>query len=527
MHQCGLLGWLLLAVVWGGGDGKAVPIVYVFKISTIACSRYTFPAYIVHTLQQAVMSQPDSDVIMASNYAECPNSNLTVAAIPGVTLVDTSLIASPRTLEFVNTSADVFQSDGRHELWITSALRFLNLEDIMRELNLTEIFHVEADNLLYGQLSFLSPAFRASYPALAATPLTANKYFLTASLFWVPTLAHLVHFNDFLLRIGRTVKGSDRGISETSWHGSGAGDGTRLLPVEASTDPNATAHPTAQPTPAPTPVPGYYGQYIDYLRPKACCRWGGPGHPRDENGTLLPGHTGIKPFMINEMSLLAFYKQLFPGRLLALPVVPQVPYNLNRWVCNMSEFGPLGREVGPPLYATSTLITSASATASNKTALDFLFDPNSYGQFLGGTFRSGKRGYQDITHIVGQAMRTTGCHVTMLCGNSSMYIWRNISEPQNRKQAARGNTLCYTAPFVFCGTFFPGGLWKPTDELKTNNSTSHFKSSSNQTDPHTHRESNDLNSTTPQNNRWNAIVNLHVHSKNTAHFVSQPCMCDL
>ncbi len=78
----------------------------------------------------------------------------------------------------------------------------------------------------------------------------------------------------------------------------------------------------------------------------------------DKNGI------GIKPFAVNEMSMLAYYHELYPHEFHLLPVVAAYPYVLNKYVCNMSDFGPGGKEVGPP-------------TGHG------VWDPNSWGQFMG------------------------------------------------------------------------------------------------------------------------------------------------
>lgn len=53
---------------------------------------------------------------------------------------------------------------------------------------------------------------------------------------------------------------------------------------------------------------------------------------------------GLKPFAINEMSMLAYYHEIEPQELKLLPVVPAHDYILNKYVCNMSMFGPGGPE---------------------------------------------------------------------------------------------------------------------------------------------------------------------------------------
>lgn len=46
------------------------------------------------------------------------------------------------------------------DLWTTSAMRFFQLEDFMIKLNYQELIHVEADNMIYGQMTDLLPTLR-------------------------------------------------------------------------------------------------------------------------------------------------------------------------------------------------------------------------------------------------------------------------------------------------------------------------------------------------------------------------------
>ena len=94
----------------------------------------------------------------------------------------------------------------------------------MIHMNYSEIMHVEADNLLYGQLTRFSRCcteyprtisyilivavfrilsiLRSGYSSLAATPLNANLSFITASVLWIGSLAAILKFNDYLLSLG-------------------------------------------------------------------------------------------------------------------------------------------------------------------------------------------------------------------------------------------------------------------------------------------------------------------------------------
>jgi len=266
------------------------PIIFVYTVVPAVCNK-GLPEYIRISLEQAIYTQPDCDVIMASNYADCAVIASTVASIPGLIQIDTTTIESPTTKLFANKSASVFASDFSNELWMTSALRFFILEDIMRVRNYTEILHVEADNTLYGRFSTILPILREHYP-LAATPLTANMAMVTASVFWVSTPKTLQHFNAYMMDL----------IVNNHF---------------------------------------LYDKFLIWLRRYACCKKGGINP--DANGQ------GIKPFAINEMSMLANYHRLYPNIFKFLPVAPAyAQYTVRRPFCNVSHFAPGGKSVDPP-----------------------------------------------------------------------------------------------------------------------------------------------------------------------------------
>jgi hypothetical protein len=129
-----------------------LPIVYVYTVVESAC-RHGFPTYIKVSLEQAVLSQPDCDVIMASNYGECKVLDAEMDTIPGIIKHDISLVPSNRSKEFINVSTIMFAANTNRYLWVTSAQRFFAMEDYMIEKGYNEMIHVEADNLLYGKVS--------------------------------------------------------------------------------------------------------------------------------------------------------------------------------------------------------------------------------------------------------------------------------------------------------------------------------------------------------------------------------------
>jgi hypothetical protein len=78
---------LLLLFSSCSSEQKRLPIVYAFTVVPAVCP-LGLPTYIQVSLQQAVLSQPDSDVILASNFGECEHIKKVVSGIEGVKLID-------------------------------------------------------------------------------------------------------------------------------------------------------------------------------------------------------------------------------------------------------------------------------------------------------------------------------------------------------------------------------------------------------------------------------------------------------
>jgi len=435
-----------------------LPVVFVYTVVPQSCE-YGLPSYIRISIEQSIFSQPDCDVILLSNIGECAIIADSVKDFKNLEVVDSLPLVTPRTANFQNISLSLFNADYSVALWITSALRFFMMEDLMIARNYTELLHIEADNMMYGRITTILPILRSSYP-LAATPLNCMQTFITASVFWVGKLDYLVEFNNYLLALGHNL--------------------------------NATRD-----------------NYIDWLRPFARKK-GGAYADADGNG--------VKPFAINEMSMLAYYHLENPLILKLLPVVPAHTYNLNRHVCNMSIFGPEGHKVGP-------------STGHG------IWDANSWGQYLGGTSsKKGRdKGFTDGTHVSGQAIRMSRCRAEMICANISEYSYgfdhhvqllHNNLHQQNIHRSHVGHHLRQRAEvsneednrrhLSAADTFIPF----PIDSIKTienNNSSSMFSLQGRcysapfvQCGDDTH---------------WTPLWNLHVHSKHTQDFKSELCEC--
>jgi len=77
-----------------------LPIVYVYTVVPRVC-KHGLPLYIKTSLEQAIFSQYDSDVILASNFVDCKNIGDSVKDLTKLIKIDTTEIVSNRTLTFL------------------------------------------------------------------------------------------------------------------------------------------------------------------------------------------------------------------------------------------------------------------------------------------------------------------------------------------------------------------------------------------------------------------------------------------
>jgi hypothetical protein len=393
-------------------QASKLTIVFIYYMSEDVC-KDGMPQYIATSLDQAVRTQSHANVYFVANYIDCSVS--WKKFLPTVKFVDTSLIMSSRSEIFKSFCLERFQRE-RGELWMTSALRFFLLEDFMRYFSIAEVLHLEADNMLYLDMTLLLPALQKYYTNIAVTPLSRDGLFATASVLWVPSFEPLRRLNNVFRQIVKTNYSKPE-LNLVRWK-----------------------------------------NYTDWLRgfPHACCKL--QGIEPDEDGM------GIKPFAINEMSMLAYYRFLWPERLLYLPVLPTFNFTVNvvtGW--NSTAFVAGGSEVG-------------EATGVG------IWDSGSWGQYLGGTAKkSGRnRRFTDPSHIIGYALRQHEvCIPQFMCASKRELLNFNVAGILRGANSSDNDDACVTAPFVKCDA----------------------------------------------NSSWTPIINLHVHSKHTDDFKSSSCDC--
>lgn len=121
------------------------------------------------SLSQARLFNPSCPIILLANETainklsgsqKLKNSNITYITCESLNFSDVHKV-------FVDET--VLNSDWRNGFWRYTSERFLYLADLMQQYDLTNVFHLEYDNMLYADLSDLLPLFENNYKGIAAT----------------------------------------------------------------------------------------------------------------------------------------------------------------------------------------------------------------------------------------------------------------------------------------------------------------------------------------------------------------------
>ena len=280
--------------------------------------------------------------------------------------------------------------------------------------NYTQSMQIESDNMLYTPLSkHILPRLLEGYPRLAATALTKNL--VTASVFWIGHLTALQEFTDYM--------------NDLAWNSSISHSNTTILM-----------------------------DYISYLYQN--------GDTKEDVGifcNIKQQGLCIKPFAVNEMSMLAFYHSLNATQLQYLPIIP---HNL-----------PTDKKFNRLLFS-RYIDTKDKLVGISMGDNAGVFDAGSYGQYLGGTSKhhGNDPGTIDGSHIIGEAMIKTHCYPVFMCTSDNDTI---SSSNNNNKVVQFLPGKCRMKPYVKCR----------------------------------------------EQNVYTPLINIHVHSKHTSKFRNVECNC--
>lgn len=376
------LALLMLIVTNSSCLTFSVPLIFIYVIKDVKndCSKKNL-SYLAYSLQQAkaaskMQSSADSSTVnntiyFGTNIMECsniidifPSLNMTKSN-DGIVYYNINEYKSEKRLKFENLYDNTnMMSKVRSQLWLYSTLRFLLLEDFMNIYGHNSFIHVEGDVMLYGNLNNhrIISQLVSKYAGLAATPLT--KQFTTASVLWCSDKKYMEHFNNYLLALtaGQVhEKKKNRGGNQVLW------DKYKYWLI-TNTEGN-----------------------IDGV---------------------------LKPYAINEMSILSYYQTIYPRYIRSFQIIPSlIKYNSSR----------------------SSVVAVGNA----------IFDSGSYGQFIGGTeSRHGNnKNFTDSSHLIGQFIIQSHSIPTIACVPIDLY-YRVDSTASTVTPTAAIQQKCFTAPVV-------------------------------------------------------------------------------
>ena len=222
------------------------------------------------------------------------------ADLKTISTAESHAIKSPQTARMERALRLSFYPKGtaNEDALLSGFYRYFMLQDYMAHHNVSgHVLHLDSDSMLYADLEALGAAFHAQYRGLAVSP-SIHKRFLSAAVMYVPSREALGLLNRFFLQV--VENGTGPGLAGSS-SGSGGGDGGDAA--------GAIGKNSAE---------GSLPQYEAWLRGFACCK-------HAAQGGLLPDPRGegVRPWAVNDMTLLAYYRLKHHRRVSLFPVLPR------------------------------------------------------------------------------------------------------------------------------------------------------------------------------------------------------------
>lgn len=353
---------------------EEITIVFFYYVEQYHC----LPAYLEYTLRQAIISNSDSNIVLLSNINDCKDANdksywLWKNISDHIKIINTDTIISNKTKHYIKRTSDVSSSmfrkndnDKNNPLWASASFRFFFIYDFMKKYNYTNAIHCESDTLLYSNMNSIRKQL-LSISTLAATPLSwksSTNLFTTASLFVINDMGSLDNLLNFFITLA---------------------DYHHLV------DYNRNLHFINNHTESP------WFDYLKWLRRVSCCVKS--RYLTDDRGL------GIKPYSINEMSILTYFGIRNRLDLHYLPILP-------------NSKGPIPRK--------------SSYRYELRNYGDFngfkgVFDPGTFGQMIAGSPHK-KKGFVDTSHIASDILLRGTCRATFQCikaDESLLKLWNS------------------------------------------------------------------------------------------------------
>lgn len=149
---------------------KYLPFAFTLFICSINAHSIVFvhigseiPSHLVTTLTQARLFNEQCSIFLIANELAIKNTTAQLQDNNITFIPCESLIPSPIHARFKNHPEHDMRAFG---LWRYSSERFFYLEEFIRQFNLSDVFHLESDVMLYTDLENLLPVFTKYYKGM-------------------------------------------------------------------------------------------------------------------------------------------------------------------------------------------------------------------------------------------------------------------------------------------------------------------------------------------------------------------------
>lgn len=122
-----------------------------------------FPSHLYKTVLQARLFNEECPIFLIAPQSAIQNIDRSFEDLRVTLIPCESLISSKAHIDFIMNPQQDWSFEG---LWVYSSERFFYLEELIRQYNLSEVFHIESDVLLYTDLETFLPVFRRRYQGM-------------------------------------------------------------------------------------------------------------------------------------------------------------------------------------------------------------------------------------------------------------------------------------------------------------------------------------------------------------------------
>jgi hypothetical protein len=165
------------------------------------------PSYAVTAVEQARLFNPNCPFYFIVQQAQVKPLSTRLKHYHVTCVAAESLRKTPHHIRFLQTST--LDPHWHNGFWKHTTERFFYLEEFIKDNNLTAVFHIENDIMLYANLQSLLPVFQKHYKGIGVT--FPSDHQCVPGFVYIPSAENLQPINQFLA--DHACEGKDDGLT--------------------------------------------------------------------------------------------------------------------------------------------------------------------------------------------------------------------------------------------------------------------------------------------------------------------------